>query len=73
MTMTINPFASLRRMSTAAAVSAALALLFALLALMEGLGNRTIQALQYEIFSLLFLHLYQHEVTKSMLRKVCRE
>jgi len=40
--MTVNPFASLRRMSTAAAIFAALVLLFALLAVMEGLGNRMI-------------------------------
>ncbi len=71
--MTANPFAYLRRISTAAASFAALALLFALLAVMEGLGNRMIQALQYEIFSLLFLQLYQHEVTKSMVRKVSRK
>ncbi len=71
--MTVNPFASLRRISTAAAVFAALALLFALLAVMEGLGNRMIQALQCEVFSLLFLQLYQHEVTKSMVRKVSRK
>ncbi len=68
--MMVNPFVSLRRMSTSAAVFAALALLFAMLAVMEGLGSRMIQALQYEIFSLLFLQLYQFEVAKSMLRKV---
>ena len=60
-------------MSIAAAACAALALLFALLAVMEGLGNRTVQALQYEIYSLLFLQLYQHEITKSMLREVRKE
>jgi len=60
-------------MGTSAAVFAALALLFALLAVMEGLGNRMIQALQCEIFSLLFLQLYQFEVAKPMLRRVSRK
>ena len=47
--MTVNPFTSLRKISTGAAIFAALALLFALLAVMEGLGRRMIQALQQEM------------------------
>ena len=71
--MTVNPFTSLKKLSKGAAIFAALALLFALLAVMEDLGNRMIQALQYEIFSLLFLQLYQHEVARSMIRGVSRK
>ena len=57
-------------MSTKAAIFAAFSLLFALFAVIEGLGNRLIQALQFEVFSLLFLQLYQFEITKSTVRKV---
>jgi len=65
-----NPFRALKRMSTKAAIFAAFSLLFALFAVIEGLGNRLIQALQFEVFSLLFLQLYQFEITKSTVRKV---
>ena len=65
-----NPFKTLRRLSTEAAVFAAFALLFAMLAVIQALAGNLIHALQHEIFSLLFLQLYQFEITKSMVRKV---
>jgi len=40
---------------------------------MYGLVGDLIRAIQHEVFSLLFLQLYQFEVTKSMVRKVSRK
>jgi hypothetical protein len=40
---------------------------------MYGLAGDLISAMQHEIFSLLFLQLYQFEITKNMVRKVSRK
>lgn len=71
--MVENPFSSLRRMSTAASVFAAFALLFGIFAVIKAFAGNHIHALQHEIFSLLFLQLYQFEITKSMIRRVSRK
>ena len=68
-----NPFRTLRRLNPEAATFAALTMLFAFLAVMHGLAGDLISALQHEVFSLLFLQLYQFEITKNMIRKVNRE
>ena len=70
--MKMNPFKSLKRMSTAAAACASFSLLFAIFALIEGMAGKITQALQLEIFSLLFLVLYEHEITKTMIKRVKR-
>ncbi len=64
------PFRTLEKMSTEAAIYSAFCILFALLAVMKGLGGKIIEALQFEVLSLLFLVLYEHEITKSLLKKV---
>ncbi|RLI78460.1 hypothetical protein DRP04_10090 [Archaeoglobales archaeon] len=64
------PFRTLEKMSTEAAIYSAFCLLFALLAVLKGAEGKLIDALQLEIFSLLFLILYEHEITKRLIRKV---
>jgi len=71
--MTANPFTALRRLTLKAALFAAAALLFGIFAVMYGLAGDLISAMQHEIFSLLFLQLYQFEITKNMVRKVSRK
>ena len=71
--MTANPFTVLRKLTLKATVFAALALLSAILAVMHGLAGDLIRAIQHEVFSLLFLQLYQFEITKNMVRKVSRK
>ena len=66
------PFGALEKMSTEAAIYSAFCILFALLAVMHGLGGKIIKAIQLEIFSLLFLILYEHEITKSLIKRVKR-
>ncbi len=71
--MTANPFITLRRLTLKAALFAATALLFGIFAVIYGLAGDLISAMQHETFSLLFLQLYQFEVTKSKLEKVSRK
>ena len=64
------PFGALEKMSTEAAIYSAFCILFALLAVLQGVKGKIIEALQLEIFSLLFLILYEHEITKSLIKRV---
>jgi len=68
--MKLYLFKTLKELSTEAVIYSTFCILFALFAVLQGAKGKIIEALQLEIFSLLFLILYEHEITKSLLKKV---